>query len=115
MTTKEHPAQVTDLVATLESETFQAASGPMTWATVEICYRWNELDPKVTIKVPVPVYDSQSDEQRREEALRRARKLIDHACSAVGSTPTAAFSLFETLEGLAEEFGVVPPKASSNL
>jgi hypothetical protein len=55
----------------------------MVLGAVEICYASEGLEPRVTIKVPVSVVANQSDAQRRDEALRRARKLIDHACTAI--------------------------------
>lgn len=102
-------AKLTDLVTTIDSEIFAAPSGPMAWGTVELCYTCEGLEPKVTIKVPVPALAAQSEAQQRLEALRRARKLIDHACVALGTQPAPAPDLSEMLEGLAEELGVKPP------
>jgi len=104
-------AKLTDLVTTVDSEVFASPAGPMAWATVDICYTAEGLEPKVTIKVPVPVVAAQSEAQQRAEALRRARKLIDHACVAVQPQPETT-DVAEMLEGLAEELGVLPPTAA---
>jgi hypothetical protein len=100
--------KITELVTTVDSTVFQTATGPMAWGTVEIFYVSDGLEPQVTVRVPVPVYETQSDEERRTEALRRARKLIDHACVTVGPSPGESSSAGEMLEGLSEELGILP-------
>jgi len=104
-------AKLTDLVTTVDSEVFAAPTGPMAWGTVEISYTSEGLEPKVTIRVPVPVVAAQSEAQQRAEALRRARKLIDHACTAI--QPEESQDAEEVLEGLAEELGIRPPRTSA--
>jgi hypothetical protein len=117
MATKLPSAKITDLVTTVDSGVFVAPTGPMAWGTVEICYTSEGLEPKVTIKVPVPADGAQSEAQQRAETLRRARKLIDHACTAIQFLPEAAQETAqdtaqdpgEMLEGLAEELGIRAP------
>ena len=99
--------KITELMTTVDNAVFQTSTGPMAWGTVEIFYLSDGLEPQVTIRVPVPVYETQSDEERRAEALRRARKLIDHAC--VTMTPAESSSAGEILEGLSEELGILSP------
>ena len=117
MASKLPSAKITDLVTTVDSAVFAAPAGPMAWGTVEICYSSEGLEPKVIIKVPVPAQPAQSEAQQRAEALRRARKLIDHACTAIQFLPEAAQETAqdaaqdsaEMLEGLAEELGIRAP------
>ena len=104
-------ANLTDLVTTIDSGTFISPSGPMSWGTVDICYASEGLEPKVIIKVPVPIMPGQSEAEQRNEALRRARKMLEHACVARGSQPAPVSDLAEMLEELAEELGVRPPTA----
>ena len=106
-------AKLIDLVTTIDSEVFTSQSGPMAWGTIEVCYISEGYEPKVTIKVPVPVLPAQSEAQQRDEALRRARTLIDHACVAMGSQPAVPPDLGEMLEGLAEELGIRSPTTKS--
>lgn len=102
-------AKITDLVTTVESGTVQTSGGPMVWGAVDILYASEGLEPRVTIRVAVPAFETQSDEQRRADVLRRARRLIDHACVAMGPVPESTPGIAETLEGLAEELGVLAP------
>jgi hypothetical protein len=112
MASKLPTAKMIDLVTTVDTEVVHSATGPMVWGSVEIYYASDGLEPKVTIKIPIPAFDTQSDEQRRTETLRRARKLIDHACLTM-EPQTEPQSVGEFIEGLAEELGVVPPTTSS--
>ena len=48
----------------------------MVWGTVEISYTSEGTDPKVIIKIPVPVIAAQSDKERRTEALRQRGHLF---------------------------------------
>lgn len=105
-------AKLVDLVTTVESEIIPSPAGPVVWATVDLCYASDGMDPRVSIKVPVPAFETQSDEQRRAEALRRARKLIDHACGAIAPPPQVSQSPQEILAGLAEEIGFLSPRTS---
>jgi hypothetical protein len=111
MASKLPRAKITDLITTVDIEVFTSPAGPMVWGAVEISYASEGLRPQVTIKVPVPVVASQTDAQRRAEALRRARKLIDHACAAIEPEPEEG-GVREMVEGLAEELGVLPPTAA---
>ena len=74
---------------------------------MEIKYISDGVEPLVTIKVPVPLVGMQTEAQRRHEALRRARKLIDDACAAIELDPEP--SVPEIIEGIAEELGVIAP------
>jgi hypothetical protein len=107
MASKLPRSRITDLTTRVECEVFAGPGGPMVWGTVDICYASEGVEPHVTIRVPVPVIANQSEAQRQEEALRRARKLIDHACTAIESEPEPAIP--ELIEGIAEELGVLPP------
>lgn len=109
---KQPAARLTDLVTTIDSEITPSSAGPVVWATVDLCYASDGLEPRVSIRVPVPAFETQSDEQRRAEALRRARKLIDHACITMGPQPEVSQSAQEVLVGLAEEIGFLSPRAS---
>ena len=109
MASKLPRSKITDLVTTVDAEVFSSRAGPMVWGAVEIFYASEGLEPRVTIKVPVPVVANQSETQRRDEALRRARKLIDHACTAIELQPDVSEGIPEMIEGLAEELGVLPP------
>ncbi len=111
MVAKLPDAQLTDLVTTIGSEVYGSPSGSMNWATVDICYSSEGLEPKVTIKVPVAA--GQSEAQQRAEALRRARKLIDHACLAMETQQMPVGDLAEMLQGLAEELGAKSPSRSA--
>lgn len=55
----------------------------MPWGAVDILHASEGLEPRVTIRVAVPAFETQSD-KRRADVLRRARRLIDHACVAMG-------------------------------
>jgi hypothetical protein len=103
-------SKITDLVTTVDVEVFNSPVGPMVWGTVEISYVSDGLRPQIIIKVPIPVVASQTDLQRRAEALRRARNLIDHACVAIEPEPDEP-GILELVEGLVEELGVRPPSA----
>jgi hypothetical protein len=105
-------AKIVDLVTTLDTEVVQSGSGPVVWGTVDISYASEGLEPRVSIRVPVPAFDSESDEQRRTETIRRARKLIHHACVTMEPQLADASQFQETLLGLAEELGVIAPTAS---
>jgi hypothetical protein len=105
-------AKLVDLVTTLDTEVLQSDSGPVVWGTVDLTYASEGMEPRVSIKVPVPAYDTESDEQRRSETLRRARKLIHHACVTMEPEPAETSQLQETLLGLAEEPGLVAPATS---
>lgn len=48
--------------------------------SIEISYGQEGLESWVTIKVPVPAFESPDEAQRRAEVLECARKLVDLAC-----------------------------------
>ena len=103
-------AKITDLVTTVDTTVVESSAGPRLWATVEICYASEGLEPRVSIRVPVPAFEIQSDEERRAEAVRRARMLINHACITMG--PDTGQGVEEVVVGLAEELGLMSPTAS---
>ena len=107
MATKLPRSKIIDLTTSVDCQVLASAAGPMVWGTVEIKYAFDGVEPQVTIRVPVPLVGKQTDAQRRDEALRRARKLIDHACSAIEFDPEP--SVPEIIEGIAEELGVIAP------
>jgi len=113
MASKLTRSKIIDLVTTIDCEVVTSALGPMVWGTVEIRYTSEGIEPLVTIKVPVPLVAMQSDAERRAEALRRARNLIDHACAAIEIDHEPSIS--ETLEGIAEELGVIAPTSAPRL
>lgn len=85
----------------------------MVWGSVEICYVGLDHEPHVSIRVAVPALDTQSDEQRRAEILKEARRLIDHACGAI-EPADASTPLPDVIDGLAQELGLLPPRVSPN-
>ena len=107
-------SKITDLMTTVDSTVFETPTGPMVWGAVDICYHVGGLEPRVTIKVPIPALKDQSDEQRRAETLQRARKLIDHACSTLQPEEERFGRLPEILEGLGQELGMLPPRTQPN-
>ncbi len=109
MATKLPRAKITDLATTVETEIFRSPAGPMVWGSVDISYASEGVEPRVTIRVPVPVVANQTEYQRRDEALRRARNLIDHACAAIELQADPSEGLPEIIEGVAEELGILAP------
>ena len=59
--------------------------------SIEISYGQVGLESWVTIKVPVPAFESPDEAQRRAELLARARKLVDLACEQSGDGRAANF------------------------
>lgn len=100
---------IIDLVTSVESEVFQTDAGPMVWGAVEITYSCDGIEPRVSLRVPIPAIVSESNEIRRSEALRRARKLIDHACIAMEPPSAPSLAIGEMLVGLSEELGLFSP------
>ncbi len=121
MVLKPSTAKVVDLDAAFDAAPVESAEGPIVWATVTITYILAGLTPAVTIRVPVPWRDSESPDQRRAQALRCARQLIEHACRAAGVVPQDAEPDTDTmddvieaitptaLEGVAQELGLTKP------
>ena len=107
-------AKITDLVVKVETGPVATPLGLITWASVEIRYLSGGVEPSVTIRVPVSWTDSESDADRQAQALRRARQLIDHACTSpalAGEPPAERAGLLEgtALEGLSQELGITQP------
>lgn len=106
-------AKIVDLVTQLESEPVTTAAGPVLWANVEILYTSESLTPRVSIRVPLPWSESDTEPQRKDLALRFARQLIDHACVAMGTpaaeAPAGVADAGTVLEGLSQELGLVAP------
>ena len=123
MQIKPDTAKVIDLSTRFETMPVDTDVGPVLWADVEITYTLAGLTPTVDIRVPVPFEAGDSDAQRKSQALRNARLLIDHACQAAGVgrsefTPraeTAAETLDAAtptiLEGIVQELGFASPTA----
>jgi hypothetical protein len=109
---------VTDLDAAFDAAPVETADGPIIWATVTIEYAISGLSPALSIKVPVPWNDAEIADQRRAQALRCARQLIEHACRAAGVGPQEDASTGpiedaieaitpSALDGVAQELGLV--------
>jgi hypothetical protein len=109
-------AKLIDLKTVLDPEPVPSREGPIVWATVTMEYTLAGLAPTVTISVPVPWLADETADERRAQALRAARQLIDHACRAAGIGPMEAAdepseSVIDAvtppaLEGLAQELGL---------
>ena len=117
MPIKPASAKIIDLDAAFDAAPVQSAEGPLVWATVTIRYALHDLSPSVTVRVPVPCKEQESAAQRRDQALRCARQLIEHACRAVGvpAADDVAGGVLDTvmpteMEGLAQELGLTPPR-----
>lgn len=107
-------AKITDLVVTIEPGPIETPLGPVAWANVDIHYASGGVEPSLTIRVPVSWSDSESAADRQAQALRRARQLIDHACTSPAlapETPAGQAGVLEgtALEGLSQELGIRPP------
>ncbi len=121
MAIKPSAAKVVDLDTAFDAAPMESAGGPIIWASVTIAYTLAGLSPTVTIRVPVPWRDGESPDQRRAQALRCARQLIEHACRAAGVVPQDAEPDTDTLddvveaitpsalEGVAQELGLSKP------
>ena len=122
MPIKPAAAKITDLDTTIEAVPSDTPEGPIVWATVRIEYTLSGLAPLVTIRVPVPYKEGDSEMERRAEAIRCARQLIDHACRAAGvgaaEPETADDNSLENaieavtpsvLEGITQELGLAKP------
>jgi len=107
-------AKLTDLTVDLDSAPIDTALGKMVWATVAITYAMGDLEPTLAIRVAVPAAEG----DKRNEALRRARQLIDHACTTLpAATPPGGqqSGILEgtVLEGLSQELGLAEPRTRS--
>lgn len=113
-------AKVTDLEISFEAVPVQSAAGMMVWAEVQIAYTLSDLEPIVSIRVPIPWNDGDTPAERKGRTLRYARHLIDHACRAggVGAHERAEASMIEdavdaiappAYAGLAQELGLAKP------
>lgn len=123
MQIKPDSAKVIDLSTRFETLPVDTEVGPVLWADVEITYTLVGLTPTVDIRVPVPFEKDDSDAQRKSQALRNARLLIDHACQAAGvgrsEFPPPVETVAETfdaatssvLEGIVQELGFASPTA----
>lgn len=121
MEIKPNTAKVVDLSTRFETMPIDTDVGPVLWADVEITYILAGLTPTVDIRVPVPFEAGDSDAERKRQALRNARLLIDHACKAAsvdtGTAVDPAEHMGETLdavtpsmlEGIVQELGLASP------
>lgn len=117
MALKLSSAKVIDLDATFDPGPVESGEGPLIWATVRIAYTLEGLSPDIAIRVPIPWDERETPDQRRTQALRAARQLIDHACRAVAPAEVeAAQDIIDrimppSLEGIAQELGLTDPTA----
>lgn len=105
-------AKITDLGVRLADGAVESRFGPLVWADVTITYAMaggTDVAPAVRISVPIPFVPGDSEDQRRQSALRAARQLIDHACVASGLGLQAIQETPEILSGLAQELGLAAP------
>ncbi len=105
--------KISDLTVEIDSVPVETSLGEVAWATVAITYVSGGVEPTLAIRVPVPW--SEADKER--EALRRARQLIDHACTFPGlAQQVSSPGILEgtALEGLAQELGISEPKTQPN-
>ena len=104
-------AKITDLTVDIDASPVDSMLGEVVWATVAITYASGDLEPTLAIRVPVPA----SEPDARSAALRRARQLIDHACTTLptaSSGPREPGILKDTvLEGISQELGLTEPTA----
>lgn len=117
---KTNTAKVTDLSTRFETLPVDTEIGPILWADVDITYTLAGLTPTVSIRVPVPFEAGDSEAQRKSQALRNARLLIDHACQAanVPSDKPVSESVQDViaqvipsgLDGVAQELGITKPQ-----
>lgn len=123
MALKPATAKIIDLDTTVDVVPVESREGPIVWATVKMEYTLAGLTPLVTICVPVPWKDSDTQDERRAQALRCARQLIEHACRAAGVGPAEpvteglAEAMAEeivpsALEGISQELGLAAPTAA---
>jgi len=108
--------RIVDLETELDTLPVETSNGAILWANVEILYTSASLQPRVSIRVPLPWSETDTDTQRRDMALQFARQLIDHACVAIA--PTAPVlekrsGILEgtVLEGISQELGIAEPTA----
>ena len=123
MATKPTAAKILDFETTLDVSPVPSADGEVIWADVRIEYILSDLKPTVTIRLPIPWREQDSPEERKAQALRFARQLIDHACLAAGvpaGNPVGLATDDErdggpsALKGLAQELGLAAPTTKSN-
>jgi hypothetical protein len=108
MAEKQPPAKISELTVEVDSIPVDTPLGEIVWATVAITYVSGGVEPTLALRVPVP-WEEQNKER---EALRRARQLIDHACTFPGLNlvESGPAMLQDTvLEGLSQELGMSPP------
>ena len=98
--------KISDLTVEIDSVPVDTSLGEVAWATVAITYVSGGVEPTLAIRMPVPW----NEQDKEREALRCARRLIDHACTFAGLTGTSPDMLQDTvLEGLTQELGITPP------
>ncbi len=123
MALKPSTAKISDFETSFDAVPVASPEGDVIWADVRIDYILSGLTPTVTIRVPVPWSERDTPEERKSNALRCARQLIDHACRAAG-VAAAETGLNDTpveevldavmptaLEGIAQELGLATPTA----
>jgi hypothetical protein len=117
MAIKPAAAKIVDFETTFDASPAPSSEGDVIWADVRIEYILAGLRPTVTIRLPIAWSAQDAPEERKAQALRCARQLIDHACRVagvpavdpapgVGPMGGAAAPL---LEGIAQELGLAEP------
>jgi hypothetical protein len=101
------PAKISDLTVEIDTSPMDTSLGEVAWATVAITYVSGGTEPTLAIRVPVPW----SEADKKQEALRRACQLIDHACAFpdFNVRPVPPVEEESVLEGLVQELGIAPP------
>jgi hypothetical protein len=78
-------AKIINFEITFDATPVRSVEGQVLWADVWIDYALAGLVPTVTVRVPIPWSVSDTRAARKDNALRCARQLLEHACQA----PTA--------------------------
>ena len=121
MAPKPSSAKVVDLDTAFDAGPVESAEGPLIWATVRIVYTLEGLSPDIAIRVPIAWDEKETPDQRRAQALRAARELIDHACRAVAPAEVETVEDIidaitpSSLEGIAQELGLAAPTSRPKL
>jgi hypothetical protein len=121
MAPKPSSAKVVGLDTAFDAGPVESAEGPLIWATVRIVYTLQGLSPDIAIRVPIAWNEQETQDQRRAQALRAARELIDHACRAVAPPEVETVEDIidaitpSSLEGIAQELGLAAPTSRPKL
>jgi hypothetical protein len=83
------PDSASNTKISLKAESESVPASPR--GSIEISYGQEGLESWVTIKLPVPAFESEDEARRRAEVLARVRKLVDLACEQSGDGRAAKF------------------------